>query len=303
KDTDYVILEMGMENLEDIHFLNAIAKPDLGIVTNVGIAHLENLKTIENIGRAKLELMDGLDDRSLFIYNGDDSILSKVIQEKDMHSLKIETFGLSEKNSIYLTSFEQEMDVISFKTNVSSHTFRVKTLGRHQALNTLPVLLCAYYVGLDDEVIQKGLNSYVSTGMRNELLQVCKMTILNDAYKSNPQSAKAALDTFEGIASEYKIIVLGDMLDLGPNTNDFHYDVGEYLNAITYDELICFGELSKFIIDGAKAKKPDKKYFHAKTHDEIFAYLEKFKDKDCAVLFKGSRGMKLDEIVDRLIGD
>lgn len=303
EDTDFIVLEMGMENLEDIHFLNDVAYPDMGMITNVGVAHLENLGSLENIGRAKLELMDGLTGNSLFIYNGDDPILSKIIKEKETRELDVQTFGERSSNSIYLTSFEQKSDEITFSTNISSTVFKIPTIGKHMALNALPVVYTAYKIGLNDEQIASGLSSFVSSAMRNELVEVDQMIILNDAYKSNPQSARVALDTFNLIDEPYKIVVLGDMLDLGEAENQFHFDLGVYMNDITFDELIGYGELSKYILEGAKSVKPDKKFHLMETHEEIANYLQSFKDKRCAVLFKGSRGMHLDKIVDELIGE
>ena len=303
KDTDFVVLEMGMENLGDIHFLNDIASPNMAIVTNVGVAHLENLGSLENIGRAKLELMDGLSGDSLFIYNGDDKILGEIIKEKDLRKLNIQTFGEQSSNSIYMKDFKQKSEDITFSTNCSNKIFHIPTIGKHMALNALPVILTAYNIGLNDEEIATGLESFVSTSMRNELMVVEDMIILNDAYKSNPQSAKVALETFNLIEAPYKLIILGDMLDLGEDEKQFHFDLGVFMNTIVFDELIGYGNLSKHILKGAKSIQPNKQYHLMETHEDIVAYLKKFKMKKCAILFKGSRGMHLDKIVDELIGE
>lgn len=303
KDTEIIVLEMGMENLEDIHFLNNIAFPDIGIVTNVGIAHLENLGSLENIGRAKLELMDGLKEQDLFIYNGDDSILKSIINEKDCTKLNVQTFGEKSDNSIYLIDFNQEKDGIIFTTNCSSQKFFIPTIGKYMALNALPVIYVAHYLGLENDTVVKGLSTFVNGKMRNEIIKFKSMTILNDAYKSNPQSARVALDTFNYIQAPYKIIVLGDMLDLGKEENQFHFDLGIYMQNVEFDELIGYGELAHSILQGAKLKQPNKQYYLMDSHEKIIEYLESYKEKECAILFKGSRGMHLDKIVNALVGE
>lgn len=303
ESTQFAIVEMGMENFGDIHFLNDIVKMDMGVVTNVGIAHLENLGSIDNIGRAKLEIIDGLKDHSLFVYKGDDEVLKRMIKEKDISPLRVRTFGFEMGNDLYLKSFEQDGNKIIFQFNTSDHKFVINTLGKHQALNAMAAILCAYDIGMDDVSIQKGLSAYESTGMRNELMQIEQMIILNDAYKSNPQSAKVAIDTFETIVAPYKIVVLADMLDLGRDTIQFHFELGSYLAGKTYDELITYGPLSKYIYEGTLHKNSDKKYHHMDTHEAVVTYLKPFLKKDCAVLFKGSRGMELDKIIDGLLGE
>lgn len=303
KTTDVAVLEMGMENLGDIHFLNELVKQDMGIVTNVGVAHLENLKTIENIGRAKLELLDGIVEDGLFVYYGDDAILQAVMQEKQTAKVKVETFGMTTNNTMYLTHFSQEYDRICFQTNRTDTIFSMKTLGKHQALNAMPAILCAYALGLQDEDIQAGLDTYVSTGMRNEIIKKEQMIILNDTYKSNPQSAEAAIDTFACIEAPYKIIVLADMLDLGSDEKAYHYALGEYVAQNDFDMLIGYGALAESIVEGARHIQPNKQYQLASSHEAIYTYLKPYCNQTCAVLLKGSRGMELDKVVDLLIGD
>ena len=135
--------------------------------------------------------------------------------------------------------------------------------------------------------------------MRNELMRIKNAKILNDAYKSKPQSAKAALDTFALFESPYKIAVLADMLDLGPTTKSLHYDLGYSLKAYNLDEVVCMGELGKEIAEGAIACGV-KKVLSFANRDEVYTYLKPYVEKDCMLLFKGSRGMALDLVIDRL---
>lgn len=299
-DCEMAVIEMGMENLEDIHFLNAMVDQDMSIITNVGIAHLENLGSIENIGWAKLEIVDSLHENDLFVYYGDDPVLSKNMETKVIpNGVKVETFGKNTNNTMYLTSLTQDENGIYFKTNASDFTFHIDILGEHQALNAMAALSCAYKLGMSEEEMQAGFDKMEKTKMRNELMQIQNAKILNDAYKSNPQSAIAALDTFELLKAPYKIAVLADMLDLGPTTNALHYDLGYALKNYTLDEVVCMGELGVHIAEGAKAST-NIKVTHFNTREEVSAYLMPYLKKDCMLLFKGSRGMALDLVIDTL---
>lgn len=301
KDCEVAVIEMGMENRDEIHFLNKIVNQDMAIVTNVGIAHLENLGSIENIGRAKLEIVDDLETGSLFTYFNDDPILNKLMLTKQIPSgVNIKTFGTTDTNDMYLTSIKQDVNGISFSTNLSDFVYHINILGKHQALNAMAAITLAKALGLSDEEIQDGFALIENTSMRNELMHIDKCTILNDAYKSNPQSAKAALDTFHEFEHPYKIAVLADMLDLGNTTNHLHHELGYHLNKYGLQEIICMGELSKYIVEGAKESCPDAMIHHFSNRDQLFAYIKDYIHKDCMILFKGSRGMALDLVIDKM---
>lgn len=301
KDTEVAVIEMGMENRDEIHFLNKIVEQDMAIVTNVGIAHLENLGSIENIGKAKLEIVDDLKPGSLFTYFNDDPVLNKLMMKKQIpNGVNVKTFGTSHSNDMYLTSIKQDKDGISFSTNLSDFIYHIDILGKHQALNAMAAITIAKALGLSDTEIQQGFAWIEKTSMRNELMHIGKCTILNDAYKSNPQSAKAALDTFHEFKHPYKIVVLADMLDLGNTTNHLHHELGSYLNKYGLQEIICMGELSKYIVEGAKESCPDVMIHHFSNREQLFDYIKDYIYKDCMILFKGSRGMALDLVIDKM---
>jgi len=300
EDCEMAVIEMGMENLEDIHFLNAMVNQDISIITNVGIAHLENLGSIENIGWAKLEIVDSLHENDLFVYYGDDAVLSKLMHTKKIpEGVKIETFGNGINNTLCLKNLRQDENGIYFSTNRSDFTFHIDILGEHQAHNALAALLCGYHLGMCEEEMQAGFDKMEKTKMRNELMQIKNAKILNDAYKSNPQSAIAALDTFELFKAPYKIAVLADMLDLGPTTNTLHYDLGYALKNYTLNEVVCMGELGSHIAQGAK-DSTNAKVMHFNNREEVSEYLLPYVNEDCMILFKGSRGMALDLVIDTL---
>lgn len=301
EDCEMAVIEMGMENREEIHFLNTLVNQNIAIVTNVGIAHLENLGSMENIARAKLEIVDCLQDHDLFVYYGDDEYLKVAIKEKDIkEEINVKTFGKNKSNTLYITSLKQNADGIYFQTNDSEFVFHIDILGEHQALNALAALLVARHLGMSDEEIQEGFNHMEKTKMRNELKYIKNCIILDDSYKSNPQSAMAAIETFAMFDSPYKIVVLADMLDLGPTTKSLHYDLGYGLKKFDFDEIICMGELSQYIVEGAQAANCTGIIKIFENHETISNYLKKYLDQECMMLFKGSRGMALDVVVNQL---
>lgn len=301
RDVEVAVIEMGMENREEIHFLNQIVAQDMAIVTNVGIAHLENLGSIENIGKAKLEIIDDLKENALFTYYGDDPVLKSLMKVKDIpHGVQVQTFGNENTNDMYLTSIKQDEMGIYFSTNISDFTYHIEILGEHQALNAMAAITIAKHLGLSDEEIQQGFLAMEKTSMRNELMHINKCTILNDSYKSNPQSAKAALETFHAFTHPYKIVVLADMLDLGNTTTNLHHQLGYDLAKYNVQEILCMGALSKYIEEGAKASCPNALIQHFDKRDELFDYIKEYINKDCMILFKGSRGMALDLVIDKM---
>lgn len=301
RDVEAAVVEMGMENREEIHFLNPIVSQNIAVITNVGIAHLENLGSIENIGRAKLEIIDHLQPGSLFVYYGDDPILTKLMKKKVIpEGVRVLTFGKEKSNDVYLTSLSQDYDGIRFQLNEDGYSYHLPMLGEHQAINAMAAIIIAKDLGLHAEEIQQGFYRIEKTGMRNELMTIGNCTILNDAYKSNPQSARAALETFHGFDHPYKICVLADMLDLGDTTANLHHALGYSLNKYGFKEILCMGELSNYIAEGAKESCQDAKIVHFNDREELFDYLKDYIKRDCMILFKGSRGMALDLVIDKM---
>lgn len=243
EDIDVGVVEMGMENLKEIEELCKIVVPDIGIVTNVGTAHMENLGSQANIAKAKCEMIDGLAKDGVFFYNGDDSFLVEEVKNHELPTL-VQTFGESENNDCQLTRYEQSDSGIVFDTNLLAG-IQAPVLGKHQAMNGCAALLCAKYLGLSDEEILRGFMLTEATKWRTQLEMIGNCRVLNDVYKSNPQSACAALETFEGFKSPRKIIVFGDMFDLGPNEAQIHFDLGKLLGNI---RVICYTVLVSFLV-------------------------------------------------------
>ena len=298
EDIDVGVVGIGMERMHEVEQLCEIARPDIGIITNVGTAHLENLGSQENIAKAKCELIDSLSRDGIFIYNGDDTYLMKEIKN---HTLPKTTFSYGEKafNDCILTTFNQSEKGISFSTNLLGG-ISASLLGRHQAFNGMAAILTAKALGLSDEEIRRGFTLIEPTKWRTQLEVMGTCKILNDVYKSNPQSALAALETFQELKSDEKIIVFGDMFDLGEKTLQIHYDLGRSVAQYDCDQLFCIGELSKEIQKGASEAGVKAEW--VETQSELVEKLKPYLDKNCMILIKGSRGMHLDQVLNELKG-
>jgi UDP-N-acetylmuramoyl-tripeptide--D-alanyl-D-alanine ligase len=216
-------------------------------------------------------------------------------------SIRKQTFGLEEKNTLFLTDFSESMEGIDFKVNDHNlGELHVEMLGKHQALNSMAAILAARELGMNDEEIRLGLLRIEKTGLRNEVIKINDCTILNDCYKSNPVSISAALDIFELIDANKKITVLGDMLGYREMSHDMHYNVGKNLALHNIDELVTIGQEAKFMAKGARENTKIKSIVEFDTKEEATEYLKKYMDENCAILIKGSRFLKLEYIVNTL---
>ena len=303
ENTQAAVIEMGMENLNEIDFLTKMVCPDIAIITNVGTAHLENLKTQENIAKAKLEITHGLAPFGMLIYNGDQKLLRDAVTKEGINGdIRIKTFGENSGNDVYLSYVQQTEDGITFSVNDEPTRFTMDMLGKHQAVNAISAMIAARALQLSDTDIQFGLNTIEKTGMRNELMRANKALILNDSYKSNPQSSVAALETLVLFDIPYKIAVFADMLDLGDQSDLIHFQLGKQTAEYGVSEVLTYGEMGAYIAQGAIDQSDGTLHVqHFADKAKLIAYLMPYRNKECMILIKGSRSMKMDEVVDALI--
>ncbi len=300
EDAEVAVIEMGMSNFGEIDLLSSIANPDVAIITNIGEAHLEDLHTRENIAKAKLEIINHLNPKGLFIYPGDEPLIRNEIK-KINPKFSIETFGQKSFNTYRPKLISIGENGISFKLN-ESKTLNLNTLGKHQIYNATAAITAAKYFDIPFENIQRSLKKANITGMRNELIHAKKCTILDDSYKSNPTSVLAALDTLYSLDNyNKKIVVLGDMLGLGEKEEiHMHKKIGEKIDFNQVDYLFTIGPLAKYIAKGANSlssKNNIKSYINKK---ELIDDLKKIVTNDSIVLVKASRDLHLEDVVNAL---
>lgn len=297
---EVAVVEMGMENLGELSFLTKMVRPDIAIITNVGCAHLENLKTMETIAKAKVEISEGLSEQGVFIYNGDQDLILDAVREKQIPGLiRCKTFGMKEQNDAVIQDVKQDAHGVSFQLRQEDFTYRLDMIGKHNAYNATAAIIAAKALGLSKEEINEGFSSIEKTGLRNELVQLKECLILNDSYKSNPNSALAAMDTMEEFECDYKIAVLGDMLELGETSDMIHYTLGKDVAKYHVQEVLTIGEMARYIAQGVR-DHCDAHVQQFETKEALLSYLQPYTKQHCMILVKGSRGMQLDEVVNAL---
>ena len=298
EDCEAAVIEMGMEKAGEIDFLTHLVQPDVGIITSVGLVHIDNFPSIEEIAKEKVQIANGIKDKGVFIYFGDDSLIRDTVNNSEIKdSIRKQTFGTKEFNTLYLKSFSEDLSGITFTVS-DEHLgeLHADVLGKHQALNSMAAILTAEELGMMPEEIRLGLLKIDKTGLRNEIIKINKCTILNDCYKSNPVSINAALEIFELIRSQRNIVVLGDMLGYREMSHDMHYSVGKNLASHNIDELVTIGQEAKYMAKGARENTNIECIKEFDTKEEATEYLKKYLNENCSILIKGSRFLKLEYI-------
>lgn len=305
--TEILILEMGMSGRGEIELLSNIAHPETTIITNIGESHLQQLGSREEIARAKLEIVSGLRSEGLLVYLGDEPLLKQILAEPEFEQKEMRkiTFGLDHTNNVYPTGVMFQGKHTVFTTNSEAdEVWTLPLLGMHNVTNALAAITVAQNYEVTAEQIRQGLSKLQLTGMRIEIIQGRNgITLLNDAYNASPTSMKAAIDVLGNLKGYYrKIAVLGDMLELGEEEAIYHQEVGKYIDGQA-DLLFTYGELGQHIASGA-AKVLDASQIHSylSKQELINDLLQIAQEKD-AILFKASRGMKLEEVVQALMPD
>ena len=300
EDSEILVLEMGADGFGQLDFLSKLVEPDYTVITNIGESHIEFFKSREGIARAKFEITNGMKKDGYFVYNGDEVLLKTLVESSD---IKATACGENSYNDIILENYIIARDKIDFKLNISEEYYFTKLKGKHNLYNIMFAVAIASKIGLTNAEIRKAIENTVEiTGMRLQSIPYREDSlIINDAYNASPTSMKAAVDVVNSFDDfDYKTLVLGSMFELGPNEINFHGDVGEYISNNTKDInlVISVGELAENI---TKQIKNDKiKTLHFPTTAKVSEYLKNNKHKNEVILFKASRSMKLETIIEEI---
>lgn len=300
-DADVAVLEMGISEFGQMERLSSMVKPDICVVTMIGVAHIEYMKTQENIRKEKLSITNHMSKNGVLFINGDDSLLAEV---KEQTGVKTFTYGISadcdyRAENLHMENFQYVYDFVHGDTRIP---IILNALGKHNVGNSLVGLAIADYMGLDLEKAAAGLKEF--KGLRQKLIQVPgKYTIIDDTYNASPDSMKASLSVLEEMeTSGKKIAVLGDMFELGSDEKEYHYEVGKFLATKKIDELVVVGELTQEIVKAVQECNSDIKCYSFKDNGEVALYLLSVMCPEDIALIKGSNGMHMNEIVSNLLG-
>lgn len=293
------VVEMGMRGFGQITELAEIACPTVGIVTNVGETHMELLGSLENIAKAKAELPQAIAEDGIVILNADNVYTA---QMQTSTKARVLTFGLAQPADVMaddIISAEGKTLFTCHLPDGKSAPFSLPMIGRHNLYNVLAAIAAGYALGLSCEEMQQGLQDFESTKMRFEYKKVKEYHVINDAYNASPMSMAAAIDTLTEMAGGRRIAVLGDMLELGQVSAEAHANVGKKLAEKQMDAAVTYGTMAALIAKTAAAEGvPFVR--HCASREEAAAVLRSYLQPGDSILFKGSRGMQMEKIIDLL---
>lgn len=301
EEADVAVLELGISNEGDMDILSRLVRPNICVVTMIGVAHIEYLKTKQNIRKEKLTIINGMQKGGILFLNGDDPMLAAMRGKTGVETL---FYGTQEwcdyraenirmENCRYVYDYVHGNDRVQVVLNA---------LGKHNVLNSLVGMAIAHYMGYDVEQAAQGFENF--KGLRQRLISIPgKYTIIDDTYNASPDSMKASINVLAELPCKgKKIAVLGDMHELGVDSAAYHYEVGKYAADKAIDELVVIGELSQNIMRAVQESESDIKCYTFKDNGEVALYLLSVMEPDDIVLIKGSNSMRLNEIVNNMLG-
>ena len=316
--TEAAVIEMGMNHFGEIHRLVTATKPTIAMITNIGVSHIENLGSRQGILKSKLEILDGLKVGSPFIINCDNDMLRTILDNDEiMQKYNVITFGIESVAQFKAVDIKEENGSTSFDVKYStskiidetdgptvqfslwSQHISIPTIGIHNVYNALAAFTVGITLGIDSKKAAGALANYVPAGMRQKSVNVGGIISIEDCYNASPDSMNAAIKTLANVNANKRIAVLGDMLELGDFSKKAHSDVGKMVADNNIDYLLAYGNDAKYIVDGAK-QNGMKNAFYFDNKDELSNKLFKLAHKGDAVIFKASRGMKLEDVINNV---
>lgn len=299
KSDDVLISEMGMSARGEIEYLTRIAKPNIAVITNIGVSHIEILGSREEIRNAKLEILCGMEKGSTVILNGDEPLLNDETAAELLRGFKVVRVGLGDDNDYYPLDIYKGSDFLSFNimTRSGEDRLTIPAVGDHFVRNAMFAYAVGVECGVSRDDIKKGLSNYESEGLRQRIYKKGDITVIADCYNASPESMSAALAVL-GDRTSRRVAVLGDMLELGEMTEKLHREVGEMVKNAGVDMLYTYGEAAKFIAAGAMDAGMRHGCCACFTSKSVLAHeLQCDLSGGETVLFKASRKMKLEDII------
>ena len=294
------VVEIGMRGFHQIDALAPLAQPQIGIVTNVGETHMELLGSLENIARAKSELVESIPAGGTVILNADNPYVAGM-RDKAKAGVRVLTFGIDKpadvRGSAIVTADAQTTFAVTYEGE--THSYTVAMVGRHNVYNSLAAIAAGFAEGLTPKEIHAGLMNLEATKMRFECQKVKEWQVVNDAYNASPMSMTAAINTLSDLTKGRKIAVMGDMLELGSVSESAHRRVGQELAEHQFAAVITRGVMGNFIAAGARTGGVPV-VESCSSHEEAAAKLHEILQPGDTILFKGSRGMQMEKVIDLL---
>lgn len=294
------VLEMGMSAEGEIHHLVSVAKPDVAVITNIGMSHIENLGSQEGIFRAKMEICDFFGPENLLVVNGDDPFLATV---KGTTDFPVIVFGIDTPECDVRAENIENLGIDGSRFTVTldgkTDTVYIPTAGVHNIYNALAAICVGRHFGIPMEKIVKGIAEFSLTGMRMSIERTGGITVINDCYNASPDSIRASLKVLASTEAKRKIAVLGDMLEMGRFAKTAHYELGGEVWKSGADILFTAGESAAHIAQGARDAGMENVISY-KTTEELAENICDSLTKGDLVLVKASRGMHFEKICEQI---
>ena len=292
---DLCVVEMGTNRAGEIKQLSQIAEPNVGVITNIGPAHLEFLESLKGVYKEKIELIKHLKNPGIALLNKSDIILSELSR---IRSKPIFFFGINNACDFMATEITYKPHSVSFLFN-GAYQFEVKHSALHNVSNALAAIGCGLVFGLDFQMIKERIETFDSPDMRLKEIQLKTCVVFDDSYNSNPQSLKQAIDVLcRQSTSGRRILVMGDMLELGKKSGEFHAYFGRYVSKKSIDVLVTMGDFSKETSESARKNGMNAaSVFHFHNCPAVVEFLSANIKEGDILLIKGSRAMEMEKIV------
>lgn len=301
KKHEVAIVEMGISMFSEMEKLSKIARPNFAVMTNIGVTHIENLKTRENILKEKLHIADTLTEGSVLFLNGDDELLGGI---DSLGRFKVVTFGMGEGSDIKAENVRTDGDHTCFDVvhNGLHENVTIPVVGVHNVYNALVAIGLGLEMGLPMSKIKLGLLRYENLNMRQQIHRLEKFTVIDDSYNASPDSMQSALNVLDQVAVKgRKIAVLADMLELGDISKEKHFNLGKEAANHNIDILVTVGTEAKYIAKGARSFSETMRVIECESNCEAQNYLKEIVKKGDNILVKGSRGMHMEQIAQFLV--
>jgi len=283
-NTEFAVIEMGANHIGEIELLSKIAEPNYGYITNFGKAHLEGFGSEEGVIKGKSELYEFIIESSGFIfYNSDDE------KQKNILSNYKKKFGFGKEASDlnYLVKAENPNIIIE----VNNNTFKSTLFGNYNIPNVISAISIGLFLGVPIEKVKNGISDYISSNNRSQVLKINSNNVILDAYNANPSSMLLAIKAFQNAELENKVLILGDMFELGRDENKFHQEIVDYCNNLDIERVFLVGEIFS-------KTNYSNKFISSHNYIELSNNKEFKEIKHSSLLIKGSRGVELEKILD-----
>ena len=302
EEHEAAVVEMGISDFGEMSRLGEMARPDICVITNIGQCHLENLHSREGILKAKTEIFDYLQKDGQVCLNGEDDLLFAI---KEVNGKKVCHFGISENRDFAVYAGEIEnLGLLGSRAMMhigqEAYPVTIELPGTHMVINAMAAAAVGLLLGAAPQEIQEGIRKVCPVNGRSRLLKAGNRLVIDDCYNANPVSMKAALDLLM-TAKDHKTAILGDMFELGEDSERMHAEIGAYAVEQGVDALYCVGKQARFMYDAALERydgSQDIRYFE--TKEELLEILPGLLEENDTVLVKASHGMEFSAIVDSL---